>query len=252
MRANVKRLVTAIAVFLLGQALLSGQVPGGVKVAEGEYLYEMDGKAVLSQKWVLYRLENGGFKEVDNWETQAAGKPPMTFQTSLTLGTDLRPLSLEGMPSPKKDVGETKCRFASKKLRCEWPSEKKKLEFPAREPYDVLSLHPWFFSGMARRAERGRSEARSLHLFQIVDGSWGYPLSFMVREGEVQWVGNQEVDVSGNKLSAERYELSLEPLRMVFWVSTEGVLLAMEDDSSSKNRIKLVRFEKYSEFGPKK
>ena len=69
-------------------------------------------------------------------------------------------------------------------------------------------------------------------------------------KAEVQYVGEDQIEVSGQRFSASIFELksphAIPPVMV--WISSEGIVLSIQDSTKQEQRMDLVEFKKYGKF----
>jgi hypothetical protein len=221
--------------------------PVRVKVAEGTYqLKKVDGttSASFEEPWTLFKT-NLGFDLEEQWvvnkDPQSA---PMIVDILVNFAPGLYPIQFRvgGSGSSK----ELRCATAIKEFTCESAGLQSKL--PMIGSYNLFLPSPWMLSSIARRAKKVPDQSTSVQLVQMVGMSDAGPKldSF---QAEVQYVGEDEVAVDSTKLPASIFELKAKIIpSMLIWVSTEGLVLALQDSSKPEQRMELVKYVKYAKF----
>jgi len=73
---------------------------------------------------------------------------------------------------------------------------------------------------------------------------------------QVQYVGEDTVAISGEKIPASIFELKAPNTGIpnvsipgtLIWTSAEGIVLALQDSDKPEQRIELVEYKKYGKF----
>jgi hypothetical protein len=75
------------------------------------------------------------------------------------------------------------------------------------------------------------------------------PLDLVVFHGKIRFEGTEQIKMEGQIWDAHRVEFLPEPYDPVtIWLSSEGLLLALQDAKMPEQRIELRKFRKYRDF----
>jgi hypothetical protein len=139
------------------------------------------------------------------------------------------------------------CKIALQEFTCEAKGRTRKLDI--KPPYDYFSPSPWILSNVVRRVKKDPSVSSSVNLVRI-DGADenGPTLSSFV--AQVQYVGDDQIEVGGQKYMASIYELHSAGVipGMLVWVSPEGIVLAMQDSTHPEQRMELAELKFYGKL----
>jgi len=234
---------------------LLGSEPGEkVKVAEGEYVMKIPpeaGGVEHRDEWVLWRDAGGGYEVESKIHFQVGNEEPSVLWLWVRLDGELQPEAFKVSGGSARGTKDLSCRYGASEFECEVAGKRKTLAVEA--PYDFYpALSPWILSNMARRAHGRVGEIVPIRwIFADDEDAEGLP-GLVVTEGEVRNLGEERVAVAERSWLAEKSEVELVPSvqLLLVWVSTDGVLVATQDAKRPEQRMELVRYEKYAEFGP--
>ena len=114
-------------------------------------------------------------------------------------------------------------------------------------------ISPFSLNGITRGAGRNVNEVVPVQLVEILEESAEHPVSPLVFDGQLRYLGQYDFKIARKKWRADKFELDV-PLHpgYVIWTSAEGILLSLEVNSNTKNeasrRMDLVRYEKFADF----
>jgi hypothetical protein len=217
------------------------------KVAEGKYeLKRVDGKLQQSfeEPWTLYKT-NIGYELDEQWVvSKDSGSQPMIVDIGVSFAPGLYPIQLRvgGVESSK----QLNCSMEAKEFICE--SGGTRSQIAMQGPYNLFSPSPWMLGSIARRAKKVPQQSTKVQLVQMTGMSETGPKleSF---EGDVQYVGEDQLEVDSQKLDASIFELKAKSIPgMLMWMSADGVVLALQDSSKADQRMELVKFKQYAKF----
>lgn len=140
-----------------------------------------------------------------------------------------------------------RCKIALQEFTCEAKGLSRKLE--TTPPYEYFSPSPWILSSVVRRVKKDSSVKSTVNLVRIDGGDETGPrLSSFA--AEVQYVGDDQIEVGGQKYTASIYELHAEGAipGMLVWVSPEGIVLAMQDSTHPEQRMELAELKFYGKL----
>jgi hypothetical protein len=221
--------------------------PLKTKVAEGRYELRARADAVLQsweEPWTLYKTKTG-YEVEELWKASREGSSnsvvidvlltlaPGLYPTQARIGSDLSPAQLT-------------CSMAMNEFRC--AAQGKQAAIPMSGAYNFFLPSPWLLSSIARRAPKKPGHPVTVKLVQMSGMNEAGPMltSF---DAQVAYVGEDMVEVSGNKLEASIYEIrGGSAPAIVVWISAEGVVLMMQDASKPEQRMELVEFKKLAAF----
>jgi hypothetical protein len=241
---------------------LLGSEPGEkVKVAEGQYVMEGKvnvGKAVETlryvESWNLWRL-GSEYEAEGEWELRLdsydAGLENTRYR--VRLNRDLHPILVEIFAEgpPKKQRRTMTMELLPKELRWQVTGEgvekKQEAKFAVESPYDVFWPFSWIFSSLARRGRLEEGDTTSAKAIFLDDDD---PIDFILVEASIHYLGEEEIEAAGQKHTARKFRIESSLFPMMVWTLENGVLAVMEDGNKPEQRMELVRYEKYAEFGP--
>jgi hypothetical protein len=220
--------------------------PAREKVAEGKYeLKRRDGNSPESfeEPWTLYKTKIG-FELEEQW---VVSKDPQTQPMIVDIGVNFAP----GLYPIQLRVGggsskELRCSMEVAEFTCETEGMHSKI--PMQGPYNLFLPSPWMLSSIGRRAKKVPQQITKVKLVRMTGMTDAGPKleSF---DADVQFVGEDQVEVGGAKMDASIVELKAESIPgMLMWMSSEGVVLAVQDSSKAEQRMELVKFTKFVKF----
>jgi hypothetical protein len=261
-RANQRNADTAIA--STGQQKLT-------KVAQGEYVvFEgANGGAVgpfgeevynFHETWTLSRIGSGGYQVEGERRFES---PKGTEHSNRFLGQLSRDLTVTRVTEFARlkwrpDSGPLTCNFLQKELNCSSNAKDSrqsiKVSIPMEEPFGLLwPISAFSLSGITREAERDPNHATHIQLVSIEQPSSAVPVSPMILDGELRYVGEETVDVAGEPQPAFKFLLKvvLHP-QLIIWTSRKGLLLALQVEQGEQGwpeqSMKLLHFRQWPEF----
>jgi hypothetical protein len=134
----------------------------------------------------------------------------------------------------------------AKEFGCESGDLQSKI--PMQGSYNLFLPSPWMLSSIARRAKKMPQQSTTVQLVRMGDVSANLPqiTSF---QADVQYVGDDQVEVGGTKVEASIIELKAKSIPgMLMWLSADGIILALQDSTKSDQRMELVKFTKFAKF----
>ena len=222
--------------------------PQKVKVAEGRYELKRTEGALdrsFSEPWTLYKT-NLGYELEEQWLV-GTGKEGETniidVKVSFVAGLNPIQVRIGGDDSPRQLL----CSMALQEFKC--ASAGQEASMPVEGSYNFFSPSPWMLGAIVRHGKKTPDQSTSVHLVRMAGMAESGPKlgSF---QADVQYVGDDELQVGDQKISANIYELKAPSAipSMLVWVSSEGVVLAMQDSSRPEQRMDLVEFKRYAKF----
>jgi hypothetical protein len=253
------------------QAQKATPSPGRTKVAEGEYvvLEGENGGAVgpfgeeiynFHETWTLWRTATGGYQV----EGERRFESPKDITRSARFLLELsRDLTLTGVTEFgrlrwRRDSGPLTCKFLLKELDCSSNAKNRQnaidLKLPMEHPFGLFwPISAFSLSGITREAERDPNQPTRVQLVSIEQPSADIPVNPMIREGELRYLGDENIDIAGQPGRAFKFsvKVALSP-QLVIWTSPKGVLLKVaiqrESKDSPEESMKLVRFQEWEGF----
>ena len=212
------------------------------KVAEGKYLLSAGSTRVFEEPWTLSRTRLG-YQLDEQWLFYSNQAEPTVIDVSVDMVTGFRPLQIK-IGTAADSVA---CKIALQEFSCDSKGQTKRLA--TTPPYDYFSPSPWILSNVVRRVKKDPSVKTTVNLVRI-DGAdeTGPRLSSFA--AEVQYVGDDQMAVGGQKYTASIYELHSEGVipGMLVWVSPEGIVLAMQDSTHPEQRMELSELKFYGKL----
>ena len=241
------------------------------KVAEGEYvvLEGANGGAVgpfgeeiynFHETWTLWRTAKGGYEV----EGERRFESPKDITRSARFQAELsRDLTLTGLTEFsrlrwRRDSGPLTCKFLPKEFDCSSNAKDRQndidLKIPMGHPFGLFwPISAFSLSGITREAERDAHQATPIQLVSIEQPSADIPVNPIIREGELRYLGDENIDIVGQSHRAFKFSIkvALSP-ELVVWTSPKGVLLKVGIQHEGKDwpeeSMKLVRFQEWEGF----
>ena len=116
----------------------------------------------------------------------------------------------------------------------------------------VWPISAFSLSGITRQAERDRVQTTRIQLVSIEQPSPQVPVHPTILEGELHYLGEENLVVGGQPRRAFKFsiKLALSP-ELVIWTTPKGLLLSVAVQHEAKNwpeeGVRLVHFQ---EWGP--
>ena len=241
------------------------------KVAEGEYvvLEGAKGGAVgpfgeeiynFHETWTLWRTAKGGYEV----EGERRFESPKDITRSARFQAELsRDLTLIGLTEFsrlrwRRDSGPLTCKFLPKEFDCSSNAKDRQndidLKIPMEHPFGLFwPISALSLSGITREAERDAHQTTPIQLVSIEQPSADIPVNPIIREGELRYLGGENIDIAGQSHRAFKFSIkvALSP-ELVIWTSPKGVLLKVGIQHEGKDwpeeSMKLVRFQEWEGF----
>jgi len=222
--------------------------PVRAKIAEGRYVLRKSGKPderSFEQAWTMYKTGHGYDLE-EQWivgSAQAGGEPTI-IDVSAEFASGLHPIRTRIGSDAERALT---CELTASKCTCQSMGHTATLE--VKGVYDFFSPSPWMLSSIVRRAKKIPDQVTNVQLVRMAGMTEQGP-RLTAFNAEVQWVGDDEIDVDGKRFAASIYELKAAgsiPSLMV-WVNADGIVLAMQDTAKQEQRMELSQFSKVGKF----
>ena len=241
------------------------------KVAQGEYvvLEGANGGAVgpfgeeiynFHETWTLWRTAKGGYEV----EGERRFESPKDITRSARFQAELsRDLTLIGLTEFsrlrwRRDSGPLTCKFLPKEFDCSSNAKDRQndidLKIPMEHPFGLFwPISAFSLSGITREAERDAHQTTPIQLVSIEQPSADIPVNPIIREGELRYLGDENIDIAGQSHRAFKFSIkvALSP-ELVVWTSPKGVLLKVGIQHEGKDwpeeSMKLVRFQEWEGF----
>lgn len=241
------------------------------RVAAGEYLIKREpGEAGIgtyapglynfSESWTIWRLSDGSFEVRGQREYESPKDEFHSNSFSVGLGADfcIRNLTEFRKLRWRPDSGPLSCEFQPTKMACSSgtkdPGQAINLSMPMKDAYGFLwPISAFSLSNITRHAERIVGKLTPVQLVTVEEESEQNPVFISVLDGELRYLGRDEVILAGAEWRADEFELKV-PLHPAFviWTSPEGLLLRFAPESSAKTQadtgMTLVHFLKWASF----
>lgn len=242
--------------------------PNRVRVAEGEYqiIETLNGGGVgpfaymvydFHETWTLWRRSDGTYDAEGQRNYESPKDEPHRGAFSVHLSHAFRILGLQEFRQLRwvPDSGPLTCDFSPSEIACasnaKDPAHNIKLDLPMHTDYGFLwPISAFSLGGITRSNDRNRTPVQ---LITVDEPNPEHPIYTSILDGEVQYLGNEQVTVAGQRWDAEKFELQV-PTRPSFliWTTPQGLLLAFayEDEQKSLpgDGMRLVRFTQFTPF----
>lgn len=237
-----------------GEYLISEQANGGAVGPFGEEVYN------FHETWVLWRVGNERYEV----EGERRFESPEGIARSNRFGAELsRDLTITRVTvfshlKWRRDSGPLICEFLRGELHCSASAKNAKqaieLRIPTQRPFGLLwPISAFSLSGLTREAERDPNHATQIQLVSIEQPSAEIPVSPMILDGELRYLGEENIEVAGLPRRAFKFSINaaLFP-ELVVWTTPKGLLLAVSVEHGDKNwpeeGMKLLHFQEWSNF----
>lgn len=222
--------------------------PVKVKVAEGRYeLVRTDGKQLraFEEPWALYKTTLG-YELEEQWHVGATDKTEEAIiDVHVSFAGGLNPIEVKigGDDAQKQLV----CKIALKDFSCSSGGLSATVEMDGN--YNFFSPSPWMLGAIVRKAKKVAGESTAIQLVRMGGMTEAGPRLGKF-DAEVSYVGDDEVEVGGQKYNTNIFELKAEGKfpTMLLWVTTEGIVLQIQDASEPEQRMNMMEFTRYGKF----
>ena len=222
-------------------------VPAKIKVAEGTYeLKKLDGpiERTFAEVWTLYKTDLG-FTLQEEWNVgEGQGQPANVIDVSAEFVPGLHPVKLQIGDDAERSLN---CALALGEFSCKSMGLEAKL--PMNGVYDFFSPSPWTLGSIVRRAKKVPGEITQVQLVRMAGMTPEGP-KLHAFQGEVQYVGDDQIEISGVKYTASIFELKSAGSipSMLLWLAPDGIVLALQDSTKAEQRMELTAYKKYGKF----
>ena len=255
----------------LSKSARAGASTECVKVAQGEYVVfeKGNGGAVgpfgeeiynFHETWTLWRTEKGRYEVEAERQFES---PKDTIHSDLFLVDLSRDLTITRVTEFarlkwRRDSGPLTCEFLRSMLRCSSNAKNAgqslELRIPMQAPFGLLwPISAFSLSGITREAERYPNHPTRVELVSIEQPSAEILVNPMIHEGELRYLGDEDIDIAGQSRRAFKFSLkvALSP-ELIIWTSPKGLLLAVavlhEGKDWPEESMKLVQFQEWAGF----
>ena len=235
------------------------------KIAEGEYAIYEEGNAGafgplgdevydFHESWTLWENEKKQYRIEGErtFESPRYTAHKNRFTVDLTRDLTVSRLTEFTQLKLKRESGPLSCEFLAKELQCS--SDGQSLRVPMGNPYAFLwPVSPFSLTGLTRASERDTARPAKVQLLSIEQPYPALPVHPMVLSGELQYLGEENIDAAGQNWPAYKFSLkvAMNP-QILLWTSTRGLLLQMAIEHPHPNwpkeGMRLVRFKKWADF----
>jgi hypothetical protein len=242
-----------------------------LKLAEGEYQMQFTSEGEdfhMKDVWTLWLTSEGTY-ELEEVGEFTVGQDRIPYKQLLILSASFRPISSR-FEAQAEEEGESRIisgtmQFDATELRVQAAGQT--FRFSAAGPHEVVLPLPWFMGRIALSARENSNRDTKVRLLMPdvchAEGSEEEhePLEMA---GLVRFLGRGFVHINGTTWHADKYELTRtsldenepsssdedEPSSMIFWLSDEGILLAVEVLNDPELKMELIRYKQYRDFAP--
>ena len=276
-------LIAVASVFVFCRSALSNERSGDpeqekvaastqrTKVAQGEYvvLEGANGGAVgpfgeevynFRETWTLWRAARDQYEIEGERQFESPKGTARSNRFLVQLSRDLTVTHVTEFARLKwrSDSGPLTCDFLSSELRCSSNAKDREksieVKIPMDRPFGLLwPISAFSLSGIARQAERDPKRATRVQLVSIEQPNEEVPVSPMVLDGELSYLGEDKIDVAGQPQRAFKFflKVALQP-QLVLWTSQRGLLLAVvvehQEQGWPGESMRLIRFRQWEGF----
>ena len=241
------------------------------KLAEGEYEIQEEGNSGavgpageevydFHESWTLWRLGKGQYEVEGVRKFESPREVKHADRFLIQLSRDLTPIRMTEFAKLvwQRDSGPLTCEFLVKEVHCSSGARNNKqaidLRVPMEFPYGFLwPISPFSLSGLTRQAERDLNRPNPIQLLSVEQPSADNPILPIVRNGQLQYLGDKDIDVAEQTWHAYEFSLKVPSYpQFLIWTSRSGLLLSVTvehpDPNWPKEGMKLVRFWKWADF----
>jgi len=249
----------------------SAEQKARTKVAQGEYVIieRANGGAVgpfgeevfdFHETWTLWQDAKGQYEVEGERRFESPKSVPHVNRFLVELSRDRTVIRLTEFTRLKwrRDSGPLTCDFLQSELRCSShareTSQAVDLRVPMKHPFGLLwPISAFSLSGITRETERDPAHESSIQLVSVQQPSADIPVSPMVLDGKLQYLGEENVEVAGQEQRALKFsfKVALQP-GLLIWTSPKGFLLALAFEHEHKDwpaeGMKLLHFQQWDAF----
>jgi hypothetical protein len=265
----------AIRVFAKPRTTYAGVTPGQaadrMKLADGDYaIYEEGNSGAVGpageevydfhESWTLWRTGRESYEVEGERRFDSPRDVKHADRFQIQLSRDLTPIRTTEFAKLvwRRNSGPTTCEFLRKEVHCfsdsGTPGESPEIRIPMELPYGFLwPISPFSLSGLTRQAERDLNRPNPIQLLSLEQPSPINPLYPIVRNGQLQYLGDEEINAAGQVWHAHKFSLKVPSYpQFLIWTSTNGLLLSVAVEHAHANwpreGMKLSRFHKWADF----
>jgi len=241
------------------------------KVAEGEYaIFEgANGGGVgpfgeeiynFHETWTLWRGANNKYEVEGERRFESPKDRAHSSRFLVQLSRDLTTTRVTEFARLKwrPDSGPLTCDFMARELHCSSNAKNRlnsiEVSLPMKQPFGLLwPISAFSLSGITRQAERSLNQPTTVQLASIEQPSADVPVSPMVLDGALRYLGEGNIDVAGQPQRAFKFSLKvvMNP-ELVLWTSPRGPLLQVvvqhAEPEWPEESLKLLHFQEWEAF----
>ena len=256
--------------FVESQLPSTGATPRA-KIAEGEYAIIEQGNGgafgpfgeemyAFRESWTLRRSEHGRYQVegVRNFESPRDVPHADRFLAELSRDRTITRVTEFAPLRWVRDSGPLTCQFLPREFHCtsgaHEPAAPSDLRIPMQHPFGLLwPISPFSLSSLTRESERDTSHRTEVQLVSIEQPSQAVPVKPTVLSGQLQYLGEEEVEAAGLKWKAHKFSLKVAAHpQYLIWTSSRGLLLALAIEHAHANwpeeGMKLARYKEWANF----
>ncbi len=252
----------------------SARPPERTKLAEGEYaIYEEGNSGAVGpageeiydfhESWTLWRTGKEEYEVEGERRFESPRHVEHRDRFLIQLSRGLMPIRTTEFAKLawRRDSGPTTCEFLPKETHCFSSAgstgnsgQPFDLRIPMKPPYGFLwPISPFSLGGLTRQAERDLNHPNAIQLLSIEQPSLYNPVYPTVRDGELQFLGEEDIEVAEQKWHAHKFSLKVPSYpQFLIWTSANGLLLDVAVEHAHPNwpkeGMKLSRFRKWADF----
>ena len=235
-----------------GEYVVSEQANGGAVGPFGEEVYN------FHETWVLWRDVDGRY-EVEGerrFESPEGTARSDRFVAELSRDLTITRVTEFSRLKWRSDSGPLTCEFLRNELHCSSnaknPEQAIEVRIPMQKPFGLLwPISAFSLGGLTREAERDPRHATQIQLVSIEQPSADMPVSPMILDGELRYLGEENIEVAGLQRRAFKFSIkaALSP-EFIAWTTPNGLLLAVSVEHGDKNwpeqGMKLLHFQEWA------
>jgi len=208
------------------------------QIASGRYVLVSDSKSAkqrLNDPWTLSR-EAGRLLLEEKWIVSSGDEEgtPVDFHVEMTSGMHPTAASIGS------GEGKMSCSMALNLFSCTRRDSAGRLD--VRSPYYFFLPSPWMVAAAVRDASKSPDKITTVRLVMLGKMNPGVPELRKI-EAQVQYLGADEVEVSGRKVTTSIYEVRPAGAPAVtIWLMANGIPAMMQDSEKPEQRIELLDY----------
>jgi hypothetical protein len=241
------------------------------RIAEGEYaIYEQANSGAFGpfgeeiydfhESWTLWRTEKGQYRVEGERKFESPRYTTHANRFLVELSRDMTAIRMTELAHLewRRDSGPLSCEFLVKELHCSSgardPHQSIDLHIPMEDPFGLWwPISPFSLSSLTRQSERDTARGTPVQLLSIEQPSAALPVRPMILGGQLQYLGEENIDAAEQKWRAHKFSLKVASHpQFLIWTSSIRLLLALAIEHPHPNwpqeGMRLVRFKKWADF----